>query len=84
MYGVEKSMNMIKNLKDLIHKLIQQYVLEHFFSHPSSNSINFSMLASNMISQCDDDKCDKDNDRDDEFRMKIKKKQGEVKKNLVR
>ena len=42
------------------------------------------MLASNMISQCDDDKCDKDNDRDDEFRMKIKKKQGEVKKNLVR
>ena len=80
MYGVEKSMDMMKKLKDLIHKLIQQYVLEHLISHSSSNSANSSTLASNMASQHNDDKGDKGDDWDDEFRMKMKKKQGEVQK----
>ena len=78
MYGVEKSMYMMKKLKDLIHKLIQQYVLEHPISHSSSNSANSSTLASNMASQHNDDKGDKGDDWDDEFRMKMNKKQGEV------
>ena len=48
MYGVEKSMYMMKKLKDPIHKLIQQYVLEHPISHSSSNSTSSNTLASNM------------------------------------
>ncbi|KAG4953902.1 hypothetical protein JHK87_039496 [Glycine soja] len=37
-------MDMMKKLKDLIHKLIQQYVLEHLISHSSSNSANSKKL----------------------------------------
>ena len=81
MCGVEKSMDMMKKLKDLIHKLIRQYVLEHPISHSSSNSANSNTSASNMASQHNDEKGDKGDDWDDEFRMKIKKKQGEVQKN---
>jgi len=74
MYDVEKSMNMIKKLKNLIHKLIQQYVLQHSISHSSSHSAYSSTLASNMVSQHNDDKGDKGDDWNDEFRMKMKKK----------
>ena len=77
-HGVEKSMCMMKKLKDLIHKLTQQFVLEHPISHSSSNSANSSTLASNMAWQHNDDKGDKGDDWDDEFRMKMNKKQGEV------
>ena len=62
MYGVENNMNMMKKLKDLIHKLIQQYVLEHHISHSSSNLVNSSSLASNIVSQHNDDKGDKGDD----------------------
>ena len=40
MYCIEKSKDIIQKFKDLIHKLIQQYVLEHPNSHFSSNSTN--------------------------------------------
>ena len=78
MYGVEKSMVMMKKLKHLIHKLIQQYVLDHPISYFSSNSANSSTLASSMASQHNDDKDDKGDDSDNEFRMKMKKKKSEV------
>ena len=84
MYDIEKSMNIIKKLKDLIHKLIQQYILEHLISHSSSNSVNSSTLTSNMASQHNDDICDKGDDWDDEFRMKMKKKTGWSAKKWVR
>ena len=76
MYGVEKSMDMMKKLKDLIHKLIQQYLLEHPISHSSSNSTNSSTFTLNMASQYNDDKCDKGDDWDDEFRKKNEEKTG--------
>jgi len=68
-------------LKDLIHKLIQQYVLEHPISHSNNNSANSCKLALNMDSQHNDDKGDKGDDWDGEFRMKMKKKQGKVQQN---
>ena len=76
MYGVEKSMVMMKKLKHLIHKLIQQYLLEHPISHSSSNSTNSSTFTLNMASQYNDDKCEKGDDWDDEFRKKNEEKTG--------
>ena len=79
MYGVEKSMDMMKKLKGLIHKLIQQYVLKPFLVLVAIQPI-LVHLASNMASQHNDDKGDKSDDWDAEFKMKMKKKQGEVQK----
>ena len=61
MYGVEKSMDMMKKLKGLIHKLIQQYVLKPFLVLVAIQPI-LVHLASNMASQHNDDKGDKGDD----------------------
>ena len=71
MYRVDKTKEMLKKLDDLIRKMFAKYALEHPISIDSSNS---STLASNRASQGNANDADEDEDWDDKFRLKIKKK----------
>lgn len=79
LYGKERSQEMIKRLREIIEKLLECYVT--MYPLPINGS-DFGSILSSVASQPNFSTND-DNERDweNEFRMKIINKQGEVKRN---
>ncbi|RYQ94692.1 hypothetical protein Ahy_B08g089633 isoform B [Arachis hypogaea] len=78
-YGLNQSKDMLKKLKDIIHKLFEYYSMIYSLPDGSSSDSFNSNIASH--DHGGENAIEEEDGFEDEFRMRVKKKQGEVKRN---
>ncbi|XP_072090486.1 zinc finger BED domain-containing protein RICESLEEPER 2-like [Arachis hypogaea] len=80
-YGLNQAKYMLKKLKDIIHKLFEYYSMIYPLPDGSSSGSFNSSIASHDHGVGGENANEEEDGFEDEFRLRVKKKQGEVKRN---